>query len=107
MIVDINPPSAGASLASVVTNGITPVTVYADAARTTPVTLPLALPAYGTTTVYLPAVGQWTATVATPSGGVVWCGGAVSALAGEPLTLRSVLEGADDAGFQIVDGGTP
>ena len=70
------------------------------------VSLPLALPAHGMTTVYLPAAGQWTATVLDAAGGIVWRGGAMSAAAGDALTLRSVRDDAEDAAARIIRGGT-
>lgn len=104
MIVEINPPASGASLTSVV-SGPSPVTVYSDAGLSSAVSLPLALPQYGSTTVYFAAVGRWDATVASGSGGTVWRGGGVAG-ATQTLTFRSVLgTGLEDVG-QVIDGGS-
>ena len=104
MIVDVNPPAAGASLTSVV-SGPTPVTVYSNAGLSSAVSLPLALPQYGSTTVYFAAVGRWDATVTSASGGTVWRGGGV-ADAVQTLTFRSVRGNGPDDASQIIDGGS-
>lgn len=102
MIVDINPPAAGASVTS---TGAHAVTLYADAGRTTPVSLPLALPSYGTTTVYLPPSPRWEVQVVSAAGVSVWRGRGTT-LTGEALTFRSVLGTGPEDVNQVIDGGS-
>lgn len=105
MIIDVNPPASGASLVSVVANG-DPLTVYSNVGLSVAVSLPLTLPQYGSTTVYLPAVPTWEASVLAGSGARVWHGRG-AAPSGETLTFRSVLgSGVDDSAGQVIDGGS-